>query len=206
MTNELNQTLRGPAFEPVEPEPGPTFEPEPGSPAFVPPSRSSGGSARTRLLVNGVLAVAFVILVGGVAFALGRATGPGAAAAVAGNGSALLDGGVRPANGNGPFGGAPGDDDGEGRLGPAAGSRVGPAAGSVSIEGTVTAVSGDSMTIELADGRTVEVAIDENTGYHRQAGASASDVTSGTTVSLTVDGFRPGASGGTTATDITIVP
>jgi hypothetical protein len=198
MTNELNQTLRGPAFEPVEPEPEPTFEPEPGPPVFAPPSRSSGGSARTRLLVNGVLAVAFVILVGGVAFAVGRATGPSAAAAVAGNGGALLDDVVRPGNGNGPFAGAPGDDDGEGRLGPGAGS--------VSIEGTVTTVAGDSMTIELADGRTVEVAIDENTGYHRQAGASASDVTSGTTVSVAVDGFRPGSGAGTTATDVTIVP
>ena len=153
-------------------------------------------------MVNAVLAAAFVVLVGGVAFAAGRATAPASTAGVDDAANGLLDGGFRPgdANGQAPVGpGGLGDDDD-------AGGRLGPAFGAMSIEGTVRAIDADSMTIELADGGTVEVAIDSDTDYHRQADASASDVSTGTTVIVGLDGLRLRDGAGVTAGDVTIVP
>jgi hypothetical protein len=154
-------------------------------------------------VVNGVLAAAFVILVGGVAFAAGRATAPATTAGADDASNGLLDGGFRPGDANGqvpvgPGGLADDDDDAIGRLGPAFGA--------VSVEGTVRAIDADSMTIELANGSTIEIAIDSGTDYHRRADASASDVSAGTTVIVRLDGLRLRDGAGATAGDVTIVP
>jgi hypothetical protein len=210
MTSDTNRTLEAPAFVPAEPEPAPSFEPDRASHNLAdatPPAASvrpdrPGSSRRRRLVVNGVLAAAFVVLVGGVAFAAGRATAPATATGANDAGNGLLDGGFAPgaANGGVPVGpGGPGDDDD-------AGGRLGRAFGGPSVEGTVRAIDADSMTIELADGGTLEIAIDSDTDYHRQADASASDVSTGTTVIVGLDGLRLRDGAGATAGDVTIVP
>lgn len=191
MTSESNQSTEASIFQPVEPEPVPPVEASPAGPAT--PSR------RTRTLVNGVLAVALVVLVGGVGFAAGRATVPAATTAGEnGGGNSLPDGGLRPGDVNGQFPGNPRDIDPRGRFETDFGG--------LSIQGTVTAVDGDSISIEVANGGSVEIAIDSDTDYHRRADASASDVTAGTTVIVGVNGMLGVAGAGTSASDITIVP
>lgn len=213
MTSDTNRPLEAPALVPAEPEPAPSFEPEATThavPDAAPPAATlqtvraggPGSSRRTRLVVNGILAAAFVVLVGGVAFAAGRATAPATTASAEDGANGLLDGAFRPGdlNGQGQVGpGGLGDDDD-------AGGRLGPAFGAMSIEGTVRAIDADSMTIEVADGGTVEIAVDSDTDYHRQADASASDVSTGTTVIVGLDGLRLRDGAGATAGDVTIVP
>jgi hypothetical protein len=175
----------------------PVLDPEQVIAAVKPRSSSSRA-------INLVLGLAVVIAIGGVAFAVGRGTAPVSAAAGPGgfrNGP-LPSGAI--VNGGGP------------------GGFVGGAAG-LSIEGTVTAVDADSVTIETSAGTTIELSIDGSTEYHQQAAADASDVTTGSTVVVQVDGFtgRGGPQGGPnasaapsqaagsttgTATDITVVP
>ena len=166
MTSETNQPIQTPVFQPIEPAP----------PVEAVSAGPTTPSRRTRTIVNGVLAAAFVVLVGGVAFAAGRATAPAATTA----------------GGTSPLPGDPGD------------GRFGPGSGGLSIQGTVTAVDGDSITFELADGGTIKIALDSDTDYHRQADASASDVTTGMTVIVGLDGLRGANEIG--ATDVTIVP
>jgi len=212
MTSDTDRPPEVPAFRPVEPEPAPSFEPEPS--LLVGPIGSEQGpttvalsgarpatTRRTRLVVNGVLAAAFVVLVGGVAFAAGRATASVTAAGVDDAANGFLDGGVRPgdANGQAPIGpGGLGDDDLAGRFGPGLGVA--------SLQGTVQSIDADSITIELADGSTIEIAIDSGTDYHRQAEASASDVSAGTTIVVGLDGLGLRDGSDATASDVTIVP
>jgi hypothetical protein len=205
------------SFRSVAPEPDPLPETErlsPSSPAGV--GRISGSS---RLLVNGVLVVAFVALVGGVGFAAGRATASegigGSALAGARSGfddqnGAGANGGPAPVAPNGdapnvgvPNGGSfPGGDAGGGDDN---GPRFG--FGGLSLQGKVSAVTANSITITLPNGRTATIATNASTGYHRQASASPSDVTPGSTVIVSVTGVRRDGQGGTpTAGSITIVP
>ena len=186
-------------FEPTAPEPDPLPEADPrpapvaGTTAVRPglPAAHGKAGASSRLLVNGILAVAFAVLIGGVGFAVGRATTPPTVTTPGGD-SALQGGFGARDGGAGQF---PGDDDAF-RL-----------RGSASIEGTVVSVSSSSMTLKLSDGRTVTVAITASTGYHRQADASASDVTTGSKVIVGVAGLGPDSQGsGPTAGSITIVP
>lgn len=160
--------------------------------------------ARSAGVLNVALGLAVVIAIAGVAFAVGRGTAPVAAATGPGgfrNGP-LPSGAIL--NGGGP------------------GGFVGGAAG-LSIEGTVTAVDADSVTIQTSTGATIELSINDGTEYHQQAAADASDVTTGSKVVVQVSGFagRGGQGGGAnasaapsrspgsttgTATDITVVP
>jgi hypothetical protein len=148
-------------------------------PVVVRPRRS--GAA---MLVNVLLGAALVVAVGGVAFAAGRATAPAAASAAGrtgfGQGGAGAGPGASgaPARGGG-FGGAGG-------------------AGAVSIQGTVEAIDGSSMTIKLPSGTTVTIGLNGATTYHSQAPATASDVTSGSTVIVQLAG-RGGPGGGPAA-------
>ena len=141
-----------------------------GAPTVRARSKGSG------MLVNVLLGIAVVIAVGGVAFAVGRATAPTAVAAA--NNGRFGNGGFLGPNASGaPGGGFVGN----GGLG---------GFGGASIEGTVTAISADSITLQLASGQTVTIPIDAQTTFHQRASATASDVTTGSTVIVQVQGGR----------------
>jgi hypothetical protein len=163
--------------------------------------RKGGGGGR---LVNVLLAVALVVAVGGVTFAAGRATAPATTAAArtgfGGNGQGAPNASGAPGGG---FGGG--------------------GAGGVSIQGTVTALSADSVTLQLPSGQSITVAIGAQTTYHQRQAATAADVTTGSTVIVQLPGGRGGfGQGGTggqatgpnasgapgqgTASTITVVP
>lgn len=138
----------------------------------APVVRAKGGG----MLVNVLLAIALVVAVGGVAFAAGRATAPVSTATgrtgFGGNGGGFAGG---PA-----ASGAPGGFGGGGAFG----------AGGISVQGTVTAVSADSITIQTAGGQSVTIPIDAQTTYAQRTPSTASAVTSGSTVVVQVQGGR----------------
>ena len=156
----------------------------PVQPVRVTPRRSGGA-----MLFNVLLGLALVVAVGGVAFAAGRATAPVAAATTARNGFGGQGGNGGTFAGPGASG-APGRGFGPGGV---------TAAGGFSIQGTVEAMDATSLTIKLASGQTVTIGLDGTTTYHKQAPASAADVTTGSTVLVQLDGRgfggRPQASG-----------
>ena len=178
---------------------------EPGSVAVR--SRRGGGGG---MLINVLLGTALVVAIGGVAFAVGRATAPVTTAAAGRTGTGADQGGgfFRPnasgAPGRGGFGGGGG------------------LAGAVSVQGTVEAIDGSSITIKTASGTTVTLGLNGDTSYHKQAAATAADVTTGSTVIVQLEGRglgngrpsasgAPGASGAPaagfgTAGSVTIVP
>jgi hypothetical protein len=154
--------------EPVAPEPAPVVRPR------VPPSqrRSIGTSL--------VLGLAAVVAVGGLAFAAGRLTAPAAAAATGFN---RTNGG---GFGNGEFpraSGAPG----------AFGGLRG--AGGFGIQGTVTAVASDHLTLQLANGTTLTIPLTSSTTYHQQTTGSASDVQVGKQVQVQLERNASGSGG-----------
>jgi len=60
----------------------------------------------------------------------------------------------------------------------------------VSLQGTVTTVASDSITLQLANGQTLTIPVDSSTTYHSQAPATATDVTAGKTVIVQLSGGR----------------
>ena len=88
--------------------------------------------------------------------------------------------------------------------------------GGLSIDGTVTAVDADSITITTADGQEQTFQVDASTAYHQATDAAASDVAVGDDVSVKVSGgdgggggqgAAPGASGAPfqlSASDVTV--
>lgn len=157
-----------------------------------------------------VLGAAVLVAIAGVSFAVGRTTAPAASAGPSrpfgGGGGAFpslapgetLDPNNLPGGGGFPSGG-----NGQGRF----------PGGVPSITGTIKAVDGGSITIQLSTGNTIEIAINDGTAFHELSDAEAGDVTVGATVQVEVEGFgRPGAGGGSganatgTATDVTLVP
>jgi hypothetical protein len=157
--------------------------PAPVASIVAPPKKRSAAAT----FVNVLLGLAVVIAVGGVAFAAGRATAPAATTTGRfgnGNGGFAGNGGFGPnasgAPGRGGFGGA-----------------FGGAGGGVSIQGTVTAVASDSITLQLASGQTITIPTSSSTTYHSQTPATAADVTAGKTVQVQLGGgrFRGGANG-----------
>jgi hypothetical protein len=128
------------------------------------------------MLVNVLLGFALVVAVGGVAFAAGRATAP----ASTGTGRFGANGA------NGGFAG------GFGPNASGAPNRVfgggGAAGGAIAIQGKVTAVAADSITIQLPSGQTVTIPTSDQTTYHSQTSATASDVTSGADVIVQLSG------------------
>jgi hypothetical protein len=169
------------------------------APALGAPPKKKGGN-----LANALLVVAAVIAVGGIAFAIGRATAPAAASGFRGNGQGFARGSFDP--------GAA--DNGQGGQGFGRG-------GAITVSGTVTTVSGSTMTMTTANGQTITIDLSGST-YHAQAPATASDLATGTSVKVEIQGFgggfRPGASGAPdasgapgagqrtiTATEVTIV-
>jgi hypothetical protein len=200
MTTESTQP-----FQPVAPEPGSAPEPmsEPSAPSEAPPATAASVPAPkakgTPRWLNVALALAVAVAIGGVAFAAGRMTAPGGLARF-GNGP---DGRDFAGNG-GPgvtLGGGPNDGQ-NGQGGPRA------FAGGASIEGTVTAVTADSMTIKTASGQEITIALDSTTTYHQQSSATSTDVKTGGTVIVRL-GLGKAGSGtqtGPTANDVTVVP
>jgi hypothetical protein len=169
---------------PSEPSGGPSSTVDPFDrpvaplPVEAPVVRAKGGGG---MLVNVLLGIALVVAVGGVAFAVGRVTAPVTTASgrtgIGGNGG-LFQGGPTAS-------GAPGGGFGGG---------FGAGAGGASIQGTVTEVSADSITLQLAGGQTVSIPINAQTTYNERTPSTAAAVTSGSTVIVQLQGGR-GASG-----------
>ena len=211
MTHPQFDSMATEPFQPAPPEPGPV----PPAPVSVQPVRA-GGAGGSRVL-NLALGAALLVGAVGISFAAGRVTAPSAATTGAPGGGSQPGGfGGNGGFGNGGFGngfpggngyfpgGFPGDDDGGFRGG------LRGVNGGLTIQGTVTAVSGSSVTVKLASGATVTIGLDSNTAYHQQASATAADVQAGKSVILRLaNGFRPdGGTSGTvgTASDVTVVP
>jgi len=183
-----------PTFQPVPPEPSAplqTATPTSTQGPVVPVKRPRSGQS---LWINVALGLALAVALGGVAFAAGRMTAPAAVAALNGNGNGRFgNGGYFPGGG----GANPGGQGGRGF------------GGGASIQGTVTAVTADSITITTATGQSVTIATSGTTTYHQQSSASSSDVKTGGTVIVRLGAPTPGASAtptGPTANDITVVP
>ena len=135
------------------------------------------------LLVNVLLGVALVVAVGGVAFAAGRAAAP----ASSGTGRTNFGNGGD-VDLNGPVFGEPGFE--PNASGAPGRGTFGAGGGAVSLQGTVTAVSADSITLQLASGQTITIPIDAQTTYHSRSAATAADVKAGSTVQVQLNGGR----------------
>lgn len=190
---------------PATPAPAstPAWAPDPVVPTAPVPSQPvtaigrRGPSAR---VINWLLAGALVFAVAGIAFAAGRITAPEAAAAGRGT---FPGGGQAP---NGYFGNRGNGNGGGGFQG---GAFAAGATGGVTLEGTVDAVSATTLTLKLASGQTIQVALDPTTTYHAQTNASSSDVVTGGKVLVRVNLRVPDGSEtvtGPTARDITVEP
>jgi hypothetical protein len=146
-------------------------------PAAPPPvvAPAKNGDRTFRIL----LAVAALVAVGGVTFAIGRVTAPAAAATTRGGfGAGGFTGGT----------GAAGAGAGAGRGG----------FGGVLITGTVDSISGTTMTLKEANGTSVIVNLAGTTTYHAQAASTSAAVTAGKQVQVQVQ-VAGGFGGGTGA-------
>jgi hypothetical protein len=163
------------ASAPTPAAPTPVSAPTPPPTSPLPPATVRPRRSSSRIL-DLALIVAAAMAIGGVAFGVGRATAPAVSAA----------------NGPGTFRGANGFRP-DGSFDPnAAPGRGGAFAlgGGVSIDGTVTAVSGSAITVKLSDGREVTFTLDASTAYHQSTAASATDVAVGDDVSVKLKGGR----------------
>lgn len=207
MTLDSNRPITPISPEPFDAGQPATFPTQPvvPAPAQVPLVKPKSSSR----VLNAVLAIAAVVAIGGVAFAVGRSTAPAAATSARGNlPNGIFQGGpgasLAPGESAGPSGFAGGGQGGLGGLG-----------GGLTISGTVQSVAGDTLTIETASGQTVELNLDSDTTYHRKTDAAAAEVTAGSTVEVQLDvaaGIgRPTASADAstplgTASSVTVVP
>jgi hypothetical protein len=171
-----------PAPAPAEsPSPAPAASPAPAPVVAVAPRAKSSG------VLNLLLIGAAVVAVGGVAFAIGRTTAPASA----------FPGGNLVTNG-GPVVRA------DGSFKPGVGGPDGFAiSGGFAIDGTVTSIDADSVTLTLANGEEMTFVLDANTTFHEATEASATDVAVGDEVSVKVaDGGRIQVGGDGTAADL----
>jgi hypothetical protein len=167
--------------------------PAPIVPANQPPKR------RASRWIDIALAGAAVLAIAGVAFAVGRTTAPTPTQATrgfGGNGGFFRGGSFDP---NAP--GQGGNGGGRGAFG---------LGGGLAIDGTVTSVSADSLTVKTADGRELTVSLSDSTAYHQASPATSSDVTVGDNVSVRVAGGRgpitasPSGAPQLSASDVTV--
>jgi hypothetical protein len=121
------------------------------------------------------LACAALIAIGGVAFAAGRMTAPVAALPGAGGNFNGGPGGFQP----------PGGQNGQNLPGGGLGGGFG--GGGPSLAGTITALDGDSLTIQMADGSTVTVNLSDDTTYAQEESTSADALATGDAVRVQVD-------------------
>lgn len=187
-------------------EPVPTTRPVAGAPTppagsrVVPVQPVMVAAARKRGPLDYILAIALVVAVGGVAFAVGRTTAPAQASVPNG-------GGFVPTGSFNPGAGGPG-----GGLGGGFGGGGGGFGGGLTIEGTVKSVDGSTLVIQTANGQEVTVNLDAGTTYHEATSADANAVAAGDEVTVRAagggpgGGANPGASGtpSFTATDVTV--
>jgi hypothetical protein len=157
--------------------------------------------ARRAGSTTALLVISALVAIGGVGFAVGRVTG----------GTGTDTSSVSDQNGLAGLGA-----DASGRPGfGAGGPGIGLTSGTATVSGTVVSATSDAMTIQLASGQTVTLAIGSSTTYHNQASANSADVATGATVIVQTSGgsgvsasasASPGiGTGGTrTATDVTI--
>lgn len=190
-----------------------------GTPAVVPTTpvtvapAAVGRPTRSRGWIDILLAVAAVVAVAGIAFAIGRMTAPATAQVGAAGGQ--FPGGQLPGQGQGNRtfgnGGFPGAGQGNNLPGGAL-LRNG------AIKGEVVEITSDHITLKLASGQQISIPLDSSTTYHRQTSAAAGDVTSGSQVLVELapraTAGNPSASPNsgtnsgrlpTTASDITVV-
>jgi hypothetical protein len=149
--------------------------PTPLAPRLPSTVRVKAGTSTSRV-ANLLLGLAVVVAIGGIAFAAGRFTAPVAAAGSNGGtgrqftGNGGLQGGF--GNGNGGAGGFPGG---------------GFLRGSAVLDGTIVAVTADSLTLRLGDGANgqgieIKIPLTSSTAVHTQANASIDDLVTGQTV------------------------
>lgn len=179
-----------------------TFAPAPDSPptdgTTTMPSSTPGAKKKSggNRWVNVLVGVAVLVFVGGVTFAVGRATAPAQAAA------------QFPGAGQFPGGNFP-----VGSFSP--GQFPGGGLGNRTITGTVASTDGATMKVTTSTGQTVTVDL-SGTTYHSKTPASATDVSQGASVEITVQGASgfpggpqaspaAGANQTVTASDVTIV-
>ena len=182
-----------PASFPPSPSSGGPFASMPPSASLPPTTPVPSGPVRPRRRVDLpaiLLALAAIVAVGGVAFAVGRVTAPTTPTRTGlgnqfGGGTGGGNGGT--GGGNGPGGNGAGGFGGNGNLGRLLGS------GGISIRGTVVAVTADHISLKLASGTTIDIPITSDTTWHRQSPASSTDATSG--VSVLVE-LQPTGNGG----------
>ena len=183
--------------QPVAPVPSPTDSAAFVSPvapvAPVAPVVAVAPRAKSGGVLNLLLIGAAILAIGGVAFAVGRSTAPASAFPGVGglNGGPIVrsDGSVDPGAG---------------------GPRGFVTDGGLAIDGKVTLVDADSITLTLDNGEEMTFALDGETTYHEATNAAATDVAIGDDVSVKVDGGGP-RNGGTdassselTAGDVTV--
>lgn len=186
-------------MDPTQPVAGATNpSPTPDAPAApvapVAPVMAVAPRAKSGGVLNVLLVGAAILAIGGVAFAVGRSTAP--AGAFPGVGS--IDGGpiVRA----------------DGSFAPGAGGPRGLVSdGGLAIDGTVTSIDADSITLTLDNGDEMTFALDGDTTYHEATSATPADVAVGDDVSVKVDGggrIQSNTGGSTTpdlnARDITV--
>jgi hypothetical protein len=141
-----------------------------------------------------LLLVAGMVAIGGIGFALGHLTAPGASAAANPTGRAGFWAGRNlPSL-------APGQTFNASQFG-AGRSGVGGVGGGVT--GTVQSITGSSITIQEAGGTSVTIDLSGNTTYHNETSAKSGDVKVGSSVVVQIDTSalasqtpNPSASGG----------
>jgi len=173
---------RPPEWTAPGPQPGMTVPVAPVAPVAPTVKRKT----RSSRVLDAALVLAGVLAIGGVAFGVGRATAPVAAADGVGTFRNGTGNAFRP-NGSFDPNAAPGRG-GAFALG-----------GGLSIDGTVTAVTADTLTMKLASGQEVTFALDSSTSYHQSTAATSSAVAVGDAVSVKVKGngrFFGGQGGG----------
>lgn len=179
---------------PVAPAP-PSATVAPLADVIAKPARRSSRGTSLLMVVAGAVAV------GGIAFAAGRLSAP-AAATTGFRGTGQLPGSVQAA-GDGQL-------PGSGQVAPDGQAMPGRGGfgGGMSLQGTVTEVTAETITIELESGTPVTIPVDSATTYRTASPASAAAVAVGSEVAITpgariadpsasVDpGAAPGAGGG----------
>jgi hypothetical protein len=199
------QTQTPPAWQPATPPPAGYSQPVAPVQPTRPASKKGSGAAGTILL-----AVASLVAVGGIAFAVGRVTAPAGTSASSGFTAGAAGGfGTGTTGGTGTGGtGATGTTGGTGTAGRGIGAFG--RGGGAAIQATVTAVNPDSLTVQIGgtSGRTLDVKLDSSTKYFTQQPGAVADVTAGSKVLLQLNpsatasgapagGFGSGGNSGT---------